>query len=493
MPSANFLTTREHTYTSGESGFLTTKFSAPAIDYINQTDIEVERVLSGSPHLKVTLTKVDSAPGTDEYTLDITGSLPIVTLGLALSISDTLKVRRKTARGRREVDFVQGSTLTEADLDKATKQGIYLAEEAIDRAKSAEDEAIRIGGGEAADLPASGAPNNILSGLTETSWESITLSQLKTDLAYGSSADVNLGASAGEIPVNPSGASDTLGLSAYKDTGTSDGDVPLNSDLGTIRTLDVGVGVDNVIQLEADGEIPTGVKGSNLANLNRPSHVTIRQAYLSTGNDNTSGSAWALTSSLVLNQWHVRPLNEKVIHPVNGTSDDFGITLTLPLNADGAIADGGVGSEINFTEEGTYEVEILSSFYEPNNCTSRFVDLNDTIVGDATIVQGSTCRTQGAAESGVSTGRGVFVIGSASGSGIGKSRPLIGDNPDTGGAVTVPCRRFQLQFAWEETTNPDLKDSALGPMMSGLIKNTAGAEAIYMTNVFAWVDIKKIA
>ena len=499
MPSENYLTTREHTYVSGESGYETTKFSAPNIDFINKTDIEVEKILSGAT-LKVILTKVDETPGDTEYTLDTTESLPIVTLGLALVSSDKLKVRRKTTRGSREVDFVQGSTLTEADLDKATKQGIYLAEEAIDKARDAELEAARIGGSDPVTLPASGGAKNILCGVDSTAWEAITIGQLRTDLDYGTASSATLGSGDGEVPVNPAAdASATLGTSAYKDVGTDDGKVPLNSDLGTVRTLDTGVAENNVIKLEADGEIPTGVKGTNLGNLHRPPHITIRHAYVGTGSASTSGSSYWLVGTTDNYRWHARPLNEILVHRINGTVDDLGIELTLPLNEEGALAGGGVGSEINFTEEGTYEVEILSQFYRANAYSTRFVDLDDAVRADQVLIPGTTCHSQNTDATGVSTGSGIIVIGSGGGSGISKERPLIdavpvGDPPSN--QVDADCRRFQLQFACTEDFSAD---NNLGPAIHykieqvGYTGNEGADYKAYITNVFATVQIRKLA
>ena len=495
MPSENYLTTREHTFTEAGPN---DEFSAPNIDYINQTDIEVEKVSSGAT-LKVILTKVDETPGDTEYTLDtrgMMGGLPIVTLGLALVSGDKLKVRRKTTRGSREVDFVQGSTLTEADLDKATKQGIYLAEEAIDRARDAELEAVRIGGTDPASLPAAGGENNILSGKSDptSDWEAISIGQLKTDLNYGTAADATLGSGDGEVPVNPAaGASATLGTSAYKDVGTADGQVPLNSDLGTVRTLDTGVAVNNVIKLAADGEIPTGVKGTNLGNLHRPPHITVRHAYLSTGSLSTSGSSYALSGTTQADQWYARPMNEIIVRPINGALEDLGIELTLPDNEEGALADGGVGSEINFTQEGTYEVEILSQFYRANAFSSRLVDLDDSTVSEQVLIQGTTCHSQNTDATGVSTGTGIIVIGSGGGSGIGKERALLSAVPvgdPLSNQVDDDCRRFQLQFVCTENFSAD---NVLGPSMVDEIANTEGALAIFMTNVFATVEIKKLA
>ena len=284
-----------------------------------------------------------------------------------------------------------------------------------------------------------------------------------------------------------------MGTSAYKDVGTADGQVPLNSDLGTVRTLDTGVAVNNVIKLAADGEIPTGVKGTNLGNLHRPPHITVRHAYLSTGSLSTSGSSYALSGTTQADQWYARPMNEIIVRPINGALEDLGIELTLPDNEEGALADGGVGSEINFTQEGTYEVEILSQFYRANAFSSRLVDLDDSTVSEQVLIQGTTCHSQNTDATGVSTGTGIIVIGSGGGSGIGKERALLSAVPvgdPLSNQVDDDCRRFQLQFVCTENFSAD---NVLGPSMVDEIANTEGALAIFMTNVFATVEIKKLA
>ena len=499
MPSAGYIATRKHT---GETG--TGPFAGPAVDYINSaTDIEVEKIASGTePNTGVILTVTTGTPGATEYTIDSSVSPPTVTLGVALVSGDVLKVRRKTTRGSREVDFVQGSTLTEADLDKATKQGIYLGEEALDRATDANDlyddmTASYTSG----TMPGTTTANDFLVS-NGSVFSANSAVDSRAALSLGTAALVDTGTTAtSTIPLNTSSAA--LGTAAYKATGTSVGDVPLNVSPGGVLGNAAYKNVTGVSP--ATGEIPLlvatnalpAVSGVNLTNLAQPPRITIQHAYLMTSSgEDARGSSSYMTGSLTKDQWHVRPLDGTIIvHPINGEAEGFGVVVTAADNT--TWVEGGVGAEINFSEEGTYSVEIHSTFYRPNDCTSRFVDLDDTVAADSVIIQGTTARSFQEEYTTISSGSGVFVIGADdSGSGVGKIRGL---KTAAGGAVAsegADCRRFSLQFAMSQTRNVDVSGNGniLGKSMLNEIAPLGGGSPVaYLKNVFAWVHIVKLA
>ena len=503
MPSAGYIATTKHTT------LITGPFAGPAVDYINSaTDIEVEKIASGTePNTGVILTVTTGTPGATEYTIDSSVSPPTVTLGVALVSGDVLKVRRKTTRGSREVDFVQGSTLTEADLDKATKQGIYLGEEALDRATDANDlyddmTASYTSG----TMPGTTTANDFLVS-NGSVFSANSAVDSRAALSLGTAALVDTGTTAtSTIPLNTSSAA--LGTAAYKATGTSVGDVPLNVSPGGVLGNAAYKNVTGVSP--ATGEIPLlvatnalpAVSGVNLTNLAQPPRITIQHAYLmDNSGENGRGSSSYMTGSLTKDQWHVRPLartEDIIVHPINGAADGFGVVVTAADNT--TWVEGGVGAEINFSEEGTYSVEIHSTFYRPNDCTSRFVDLNDTVAADSVIIQGTTARSYQEEYTTISSGSGVFVIGAASGSGVSKSRPLVADNPpETDPEDQVedePCRRFSLQFAMSQTidVNKSGNGNILGKSMLNEIAPLGGGSPVaYLKNVFAWVHIVKLA
>ena len=469
MPSEGYIATTKHSSTTG-----TGPFAGPTVDYIDSsTDIEVEKLADGDePNAGVILTKVASAPGATEYTLDSSGSPPTVTLGAALISGDVLKVRRKTTRGSREVDFVQGSTLTEADLDKATKQGIYLGEEALDKAQDAvslyDDMA---GNYDAGTMPTAGAANNLLVSDGEV-FSSTTPTETRTALGLGSAATLNHGTSSTTtVPLNTSSAA--LGTAAYKAHGTASGAVPLNSDLGTSSTVATGTTTGTIPVLIATNALPA-VSGVNLTNVKQSPRVTIQHAYADTGDSTTSGSAYALGTPAA-DTWHVRPLTTLITHYVNGAVANIGVTVTGPNNA--AIVTGGVGSEIRFESVGTYHIEMHSCFLRGDKCTTRLLDLHGAVNGAAAVpIQGSTCNAKSEDNSAYSIGSGVILIG-AQGSSTTQERPLIAGDGD-------PARRFQLEYAW---SNASSADDALGPAFHDNISGAA------ITNVFAWIDIVQLS
>ena len=377
MPSDGYLTTRRHDSTTGVGGS-TTVYSGPSVDYINQTDIEVEKVLSGAT-LKVILSKVTSDPSATQYTLDTTTTPPQITLGLAMASGDVLRVRRKTARGSREVDFVQGATLTEADLDKATKQGIYLAEEAIDRAKDAEDEAARIGGSSPATLPASGGANNILSGVDSTTWEAVSIAQLKSDLSLGNASEKTVGTGSTQVPLNSD-----LGTASTKAHGTASGEVPLNSDLGTASLKNHGT-TDGTIPLLTTGNALPAVSGANLTNLPFTApRVTFTHELTSDGvaaNTSSASAYMDANGNITRGKWGIRPFNVRTVANIAGEEEDAGLEL-VAYNGTAAAASGVGGSAnssniIKVTNAGTYSVEWFTHWLRVREVITRLVKYED--------------------------------------------------------------------------------------------------------------------
>jgi hypothetical protein len=492
MPSDGYIATRKHT---GEEN--TGPFSGPAVDYINSdTDIEVEKIADGADaNAGVILTVVAAAPGATEYTLDSSVSPPRVTLGTALVAGDVLKVRRKTTRGSREVDFVQGSTLTEADLDKATKQGIYLAEEAIDRAKDANDLYGDMSSGyTSTTLPVPGTTNNTLVSDSEE-WVPTAPAATRTALGLGTAALVDTGTATDQVPLNTTAAA--LGTAAYVDTGTATDEVPLNTTAAALASaayVATGTTTGTIPVLIATNALPA-VSGVNLTNLAQPQAITIRHAYLSDGLLANSGSAHALSGTLAANRWHIRPLTDILVHTINGVTDDLGITLQGTGND--VLPTGGVGAEIIFTETGTYEISFHSSFFRCKESVARLVDLNDSSAAESVVIQGTSGLSMNNNHSGMSIGTAVInIVGVdlGAGTGLGKDRALLEDNPN-GGAVTSACRRFSLQFALgqEKDVGTTSNKDVLGDGFLSQISDTAGANAAYITNVFAWIDIRKLA
>lgn len=493
MPSEGYLATQKYTSVTG------TEFAGPNIDYINKaTDIEVEKIANGAAANAGVI--LEEGAGAAKYTIDSSVTPPTVTLGTALVSGDVLKVRRKTTRGSREVDFTQGSTLTEEDLDKATKQGIYLGEEAIDKAKDANDLYNDMSATyTAGTMPASTATNDFLvSGGDPLVYSKATPAEARTAMGLGSAATVDTGTGIGKIPVNTTAAA--LGSAAYKAYGTSVGDVPENTTAAALASAAyVATGtttgtVPVLIDTPVANSLPI-ISGANLTNLNQPERIRVQQAYTMTaGGESTVGSASYLSGSITKNTWHPRPLNEIVRHTINGSQSNIGVTLTGAGNT--AAATGGPGAEISFTEVGDYLITICSMFYRPNACVSRLVDLDDT-GSDRIVVQGTTTYTGSTTNTSMSVGTGSFRLkalsGGDSGSGIGKQRALKASAG--GGTVSNNHRRFQLQFAMSQTINLDsiTEDNILGKAMTDTITEDTGGSPAYMKNIFAWVDIVKIA
>ena len=484
MPSTGYITTRKFTAqtTAGP-------FEGPNVDYINSaTDIEVEKIADGAePNAGTILTKVDSDPGDTEYTLDSSKSLPEVLLGKALDAGDVLKIRRKTTRGSREVDFVQGATLTEADLDKATKQGIYLAEESLDAAKDANDLYNSMASTyTAGTMPETASENDFLVS-SGSVYVSESPENARTALGLGTAAEVDTGTTAtSTIPLNTSSAA--LGTAAYVNTGIGASEAPLNTDLGTASLLDTGTADGTIPVLTTGGALAAGISGVNLSNVKQAPRITIRHSYVADGSSNTSGSAHKLEGAFDKFKWYDHPLTDIIVHRVNKESDSLGITL------EGGNL-GGYGDYIQFTEEGTYLVTTNSQFFRSHmTVVTRLVDVTGTDLAEdnpnsslSPAIQGTTVHTLNNSQTVLSTGSGVLNI-TGNGSTVSGTRPLNGDGE----------RFFKLQWAMDADKTLDNFDNLLGESFQDQIVGTVDegiytSGSVWVRNVFAWIDIVKIS
>lgn len=189
-------------------------------------------------------------------------------------------VRRTTTSGSSEVTFTDPAVLPGADLNNATIQSRYLAEEA----KDAADDAVTFAQGlqiDSGNLPSviSGQANHLLTVDDNLAWVVSTPAEARTSLQLGTAALLNVGVGAADIVVNSTlgtaaaldtgtGASQVptnndLGTASLVDTGTASSKVPLNSDLGTAAYLDTGTTASKVVQLDGSAKIPA-VDGSLL-------------------------------------------------------------------------------------------------------------------------------------------------------------------------------------------------------------------------------------
>ena len=92
-----------------------------------------------SGHLKVYVTnsEAETTDVTSDCTFDESGSPTTVTIGSSTTLvaGDAVKIRRETPRtvATRTVDFVDGSTITEADLDKQMVHNLFINQENLDQ------------------------------------------------------------------------------------------------------------------------------------------------------------------------------------------------------------------------------------------------------------------------------------------------------------------------------------------------------------------------
>lgn len=249
-------------------------FDYPPFDFISQADIEV--FVGG------TLQTVDV-----HYTHETGGS---AVSGFIIRFAsappegeDNVKLRRKTTRGELDVDFVDGSTLTEETLDIAMKQGVYLAEEALDTATDAvitaqgfaavyvpgdlptvesssqEDYSLQV------SAPDSASPNT---------WEVVTPALARAGLELGTAAVLNTGVGSGKIPLNSENGDVALlplNRGAYLDWGSAIGKLAVHSENDVLREAaykDVwisGSTTDKVVVMTAEG-LPA-LNGHNLVDV----------------------------------------------------------------------------------------------------------------------------------------------------------------------------------------------------------------------------------
>ena len=368
LTTADFIATVVHTST----GNAVTKYDFPNVDFINpDTDIEVR--------VNNTVKTI-----TTDYTIEVGGSavterqIQFTVAGLPAE-NVTFQLRRKTTRGSREVDFTQGSTLTEADLDTSAKQGIYLAEEAIDTAVNAEDIAknIVIESGNLPD-PLSAADNDMLQ-ISGGAWVIADILSSVTAL-LGTSAVIDTGTAIDKIPVNTS--SGALAASAYTATGTADAEIPLNSDLGSVRTLDAGYEVGNV---------PTIITGNKIGPIKEITYDSGYGVFTATPSCEVIHKVAAgeegneAGTSYVKETWHKRPLTD--ITECNGS---FSTGITLAAN-------------VLTMPEGVWKVDWQAVSMRQNIVVTRLA-----IDGGDTIIQGLTHRSTNTSATVTCVGMGRF-------------------------------------------------------------------------------------
>ena len=455
MPSEGYIATRRFT---GET--TAGPFSGPNVDYIDKaTDIEVEKLASGAEANAGVILNVGA--GATEYTIDSSGSLPTVTLGTALVAGDVLQVRRKTTRGSREVDFVQGATLTEADLDKATKQGIYLGEEALDRSKDSNDLYNDMASSyETATLPVPGTATNMMVS-DGSEWAVKSKVDCRDSLELGTAALYNVGTTPTHLVLQ-----ENFGSAAFLGHGgtlagqytTHANLVPINSLLGSSVYVNTGTIEGRIPVLVADGALPA-VSGANLTNLKQPPRVTFRHAHLQDSSD-SGYSTKGFSTTLAVDTWHIRPLNERIVHSINGVTDDFDAELT---GASGAGANSnGIANEILLGQAGTYSIEFVCNFSIANEVATRLVDITDE-ESHVLVSEGTTIVAKTSYEMGTSIGKTIYV-------------------------ASAPDKKLQIHYAISQAVNTGSSGnhSFFGAAMEGTI------DGAYITNVFAFIIIEKV-
>jgi len=100
------------------------------VDYTakaGQTDFAFNFPYLEDEHVKVFINSIEKLPS--DFTITTSPEQKVV-LNIAASGGETVRVRRKSQPNDDLVDFVNGSVLTEAELDRAYRHTRYLAEEA---------------------------------------------------------------------------------------------------------------------------------------------------------------------------------------------------------------------------------------------------------------------------------------------------------------------------------------------------------------------------
>ncbi len=385
LTTDDFIATRVHT----SDGTSTTTYDFPDVDFINPlTDVEVR--IGQTVKTLTTDYTVESGGST------VTGNKIKFTDAGKPASGTSFQIRRKTKRGTREVDFVQGSTLSEADLDKANKQGIYLAEEAIDISLDAEDTAINIvsGSGNLPD-PTAGSVDDVMQIKNPSGtqvWTKVAATSLAT--SAGTAAALDTGTAIGQVPVNSS--TGPLKSAAYVATGTGTGDVPLNSQLGSVRTLDAGYAV---------GEVPTIQTGNKIGPIKELTwdtgyglHTTTASCEVLHQVTNSSGGDAAKSSynygAITKDTWYKYPL--QTLNEHNGS---YSTGIALYSGGTSSLDDRAVTLPV-----GVWRVQWNVTFLKPNTVVTRLYNETATSV----ILQGTTVRTVTTNESAVSQGYGRF-------------------------------------------------------------------------------------
>jgi len=178
----------------------TTTFAVP-FPYINKAHVTA---------------RVDGVQAGFTWSGDATISLSHVVPGSG----SVVEVRRTTPNDARLVDFVDGSTLTESDLDQNNTQFLYLSQEAQDRA----DEGPRLTAQNTYDFQGRRATNladpvNAQDAVTKTWAETSMTSQVR--LASGYAYQASLAAQRGEISATDALNSSTAAAGSALDAGNS--------------------------------------------------------------------------------------------------------------------------------------------------------------------------------------------------------------------------------------------------------------------------------
>jgi len=356
----------------------TTAFDFPNIPFISSADVEV--FVSGTLQTITTDYKIQAGGSAVNGYQVVFNSAPA-------SGTDNIKIRRKTSRSSLEVDFADGSTLTEADLDTATRQGIFLAEEALDASTDAITTAQALASAAATELPEVSDQAEWIMQVTAAgnAWEATSPANARNGLGLGTAAVLATGTGAGQLPTNGD-----LGTASLKAHGTAAGAVPLNSDLGNASLLTAGTSENNLVQADATG-LPA-IDASQVTNVLKS--IPYSRAYYAIG------VAEEHTYPIVSDTHYDRPFTA-IEHGAVST----GITFAASeAPSDGTIT---AGATFTFTiGAGTWRTNWWCIFRSPNNVKTRFYDKTGTAVK----VYGATTSSNDSTHSATNVGSGRFIL-----------------------------------------------------------------------------------